>query len=223
MTCTDNDFFRPGSYSGNTEEIVMKPVFVTILALVMAGCSGGVSGGGAVRRTPVTIAGVTYQWPYDGSADVGDPSTWRTFALLPSRVWNATVGTIPSAHLERDEGHLTIWVSPTVRKKWAVAADGTGLPLVGSTVFQASEDQDGYVLGKGAGPGIVAPATLVLFKGEPEAYASCTPAPAGRVSACFLFLNDRGVQHTLPLKWGAWRDVPSILKLYRSLIGIPAI
>jgi hypothetical protein len=72
------------------------------------------------------------------------------------------------------------------------------------------------------GEGIVDPPVLVTLDGERQAYAECTP-PSGPnpTGTCNLQVNDRGVQHTLPLGWGNWKNAKAVISRYRSMIGIP--
>jgi hypothetical protein len=197
-------------------------VSVIVLGMLTAACSDRTETGEAVGHTQVSLEGVTYEWPYDGSKENGDPARWKHYALMPNRVWNGSIGSLTSVKLRPDSGYSPIYLAPVKPKQWNIKLDGSGLPLLGGERFLKTEDHERFVIGNGVGPGIVSPGTIVIFKGENSAYATCRP-PGGSLPKgfCALLLNDRGVQHTLPFTWGNWLEAPALLKLYRSLIGIP--
>jgi hypothetical protein len=194
---------------------------VIVLSMLTVACSDRT--GEAVGHTQVSLEGVTYEWPYDGSKEGGDPARWKHYALIPNKFWNGSIGSVTSVKLLPDSGYSPIYLAPLKEKHWNIRLDGSGLPLLGEERFQKTEDHGSFVIGNGVGPGIVSPGTIVIFKGENSAYATCRP-PGGPLPKgfCSLLLNDRGVQHTLPFTWGKWLEAPALLKLYRSLIGIPA-
>lgn len=195
---------------------------VIVLGLLAAACSNSTGPGETVGHTELSIEGVTYQWPYDGSKDIGNPAEWNHSAFIPNRIWNETIGKVSSIKLLPDSGYFPVHLGPATPKRWTIGLDGTDLPLTGGERFEKTEDHGTFVIGKGVGPGIVQPSTIAIFKGENSAYATCRP-PSGSLPQgfCILLLNDRGVQHTLPFSWGKWSEAPVVLKLYRSLVGIP--
>ena len=196
---------------------------ILFFAIAVAGCSPEHSTGQALDHVPVKIAEVTYQWPFDGSKDAGNPEEWTNFALIPNRIWNETIGAIPSLKT-RNNRAVSIWLNAAERRQWNIATDGKGLPLHASEHFKVTEIHHQYTVGLVTGEEIVNPPTIVVFRGEPNAYASCsTPSRANESPTCMLLLNDRGVQHTLPLKSGEWSVVPGFLKLYKALVGIPSV
>lgn len=199
----------------------MKEVAL-VATLFVGACSGGGRPGEVFDRVPVKVAGVTYQWPYDGSSEVGDPAKWTSHAFMPRRLWNETVGTIASQKLSRDDGYFPISLSPAEAPAWNIKPDGTGLPLSTGEKFVTLEDRGSYILGEVRGKSIVSPSTTAIWRGEADAYAQCRkpdggPNPRGY---CVLLMNDRGVRHTFTFGWGEWGDIPGMLLLYRHTIGV---
>jgi hypothetical protein len=117
---------------------------------------------------------------------------------------------------------MILAVLPARVKSWNIKPDGTGLPFFPGERFKLEKRGEGYSLGVEVGPGIVNPSVIVVFDGESRAYAQCRKPdrmePRGR---CNLMLNDRGVQHSIPIGWVNRTNVKGILRLYRSLIGAP--
>jgi hypothetical protein len=197
----------------------MRIHLLSLLVLLISGCGRQGHDGEIATHIPVTVAGVTYNWPSDGSLTHAGA---KGFALLSRRMWNATVGVVPSANFGTGEQYLTIWLGPARIPRWNISLDGSGLPLFPSEHFAKTMSGNGFTLGQKQGAGIVNPSTVIVFSGEHQAYAECSQVkPDLSSGSCALFMNDRGVQHTLPIRWGAWESVPTELRLYRQLIGAP--
>jgi hypothetical protein len=189
-------------------------------AMLVAGCSGNGNGGRDYTRVPVTVAGVTYDWPYDKKAGAGDPKGWEKLhvAFFPKSLWNETVGIVPSMRFPQADGYYAIYLNPAKSRQWNIQPNGQGLPD-GIRLSEAKPDGNAIV-GKDDRPEFANPPTIVIFKGDPEAYATCL-GPNGPNPLCILYMNDRGVIHTLTMGWGKWGDAPAALKLYRHAISAP--
>lgn len=191
-----------------------------VCAVLLAGCSAGGHNSDGNTRVPVTVAGVTYQWPYDTVAGAGDPKGWSKLhvAYFPKGYWNETVGSVPSMRFPQNAGYYAINISPAKTTHWNIKSDGHGLP---DGVRLSNPKSDGSaVLGLDDRPGNANPPTIAVLKGDPEAYITCL-GPSGPNPVCILFLNDRGAVHTLTMPWGKWGDAAAAVKLYRRAIGAP--
>jgi hypothetical protein len=195
------------------------PLMLT-LVVCLTSCSGSGGHHDNYSRTPLTVAGVTYNWPSSSSSDArGNPSGDSShFALFPKSLWNETVGTMPSMRFPQDDGDLTIWLGPAKASSWNIQPDGRNLP--DSIVFSKAKKEGNALVGEDDRPTYASPPAVVVFEGEPEAYVTCVGQNGPR-PICQLFMNDRGVEHTLPATWSAWGEVPTALKLYRAAIGAP--
>jgi hypothetical protein len=200
--------------------VTNRSKFSLLSAILLAGCSGGGHGSGSYARVPVTVAGVTYDWPYDTAAGAGDPKGWEKLhiAYFPKSFWNETVGVVPSMRFPQNTGYYAIYLNPAKTRQWNIQPNGQGLPN-GILLSGAKPDGDAIV-GKDDRPENANPPTIVVFKGDPEAYATCL-GPSGPNPTCILYLNDRGVVHTLAMPWGKWGDAPAALKFYRRAINAP--
>lgn len=191
------------------------------VAMLTAACSGNGGRGHVTGHTRVSVGNVTYDWPYDGASD-GDPDKWKGFALISNAIWNESIGAVSSLKRLPDSGSTSIDLAQEKLKEWDIDLDGSGVPVIGNGSFVKTEDHGAYVIGDGIGPGIVNPSTIVIFRGERSAYVECLkPNKVLPEGFCMLKLNDRGVGHVLPFSWGKWGEGPAVLKLYRTLIGIP--
>ena len=194
----------------------MRLPLTLTLVVFLTSCSSSGEHHDDYRRTPLKVAGVTYNWPSSSSSNAPDSSSH--FALFPKGLWNETVGTMPSMRFPQDDGDLTIWLGPAKTPTWNIQPDGRNLP--DSIVFSKAKKEGNALVGDDDRPTYAAPPAVVVFEGEPEAYVTCVGQNKPR-PICQLFMNDRGVEHTLPATWGAWGEVPTALKLYRAAIGAP--
>jgi hypothetical protein len=199
----------------------MRMLAVIVGGVLAASCSPN-STGTILTRVPVAVAGVTYAWPYDGTT--GDPSQWIGYAALSKRLWNETIGVLPTMRYATEAGTVAVYLHAVEKKSWQIRTDGTNLPVQGIGRFEKTEDHGHYAVGKITRSDMGAPSVIVVFEDEPDAYLTCSapskPFPSG---VCNLSLNDRGVEHGLALSYGVWADVPAMLKLYRELIGVPPL
>ncbi|WP_288486709.1 hypothetical protein [uncultured Novosphingobium sp.] len=195
-------------------------VFGILFAMVLANCSGGGQSTGAITRVPLTVAGVTYQWPYDATAGAGDPKGWNKLhvAYFPKSFWNETVGSVPSMRFPQNSGYYAVDLRPAKKPHWNIGSDGAGLP--NKIRLSAPKSAGNVILGEDDRPENTNPPTIVVFKSDPEAYAACH-GPEGPYPICILYLNDRGVVHTLTMPWGKWDEAGIALKLYRAAVGAP--
>jgi hypothetical protein len=202
----------------------VKLIFALLLLPFVAACSGHVSTN-AVDKVPLTVGEVTYQWPTDGTTDFGDlgqPKNWKGVAYIPEGVWNNTMAKVPGMHRTGWKGQIALQVIPARVSQWDIEPQGEGLPLFPSEHFYVTEKGNGFTVGRVRGGGIVDPSVLVTFDGERQAYAVCrTPSGANPTGTCNLLINDRGIEHTIPLGWENWTNAKEVLSLYRSMVGIP--
>jgi hypothetical protein len=198
----------------------MAPRHFILLALAVGGCTG--EGAGNVAYVPISVAGVSYQWPFDDTGEEGDPATWKDHAWLSSRLWNEAIGTVPSQKRSRGADGVLVYLKPANAAAWRINGDGSGLPLAGEERFVVLERHRDYVLGEIRGPGIVDPSVTVVFPEEGSAFLTCRrPSPILRHGTCRLAINDRGVEHSFSVRWGHFGDIPEAIGLYRKLVGIP--
>ncbi|WP_336957721.1 hypothetical protein [Sphingobium aquiterrae] len=187
---------------------------VSILTIMLASCSPTDSHGD-ISHVPISVAGVTYQWPVDSSPELHEPAKWKGHGVISASIWNEIFG--QNAALRADPRYgKEIYLTPAKSNEWGISEDGKGLPLFGSNHYVIKEKKEGYSIGTVEGDGIVSPSTVVIYKNEPNAYTECGP------QTCIVFLNDRGVQHTISLRYGEWAAVPAMLQIYRRLLSIPA-
>lgn len=182
---------------------------------MLASCSPKESHGSTLSHVTISVAGVTYQWPVDGSPELRDPAKWKGHGVISASIWNEIFG--QNAALRADPNYgKEIYLTPAKSHEWGIGEDGKGLPLFGDEHYLIKEKGKGYSLETVEGGGIVSPSTVVIYKNEPNAYTEC-----GR-ETCFVYLNDRGVKHSISLRYGAWAAVPAMLQIYRRLLSIPA-
>lgn len=193
-----------------------------ILAAFLVSCSPTGKNGEILAHVPVSVGGITYQWPVDGSPELRDPTQWKGHGVISAAIWNGTIGEIAALRADPKYGK-EIYLTVAKSRDWNIEEDGKGLPLFASERYSINERKERYSLGIVEGDGIVSPSTVIIYNNEPNAYTVCRPPTGLRPSgSCVVFLNDQGVQHSISLPYGEWASVPTMLRIYKQLLGIPA-
>lgn len=189
-------------------------ICVLMLTVMLASCSPTGGHGGILSHVPISVAGVTYQWPVDGSPELHDPAKWKGYGVISASIWNEIFGQNAALRADSQRGK-EIYLTPAKSHRWGIGEDGRGLPLFGNARYVIKERKEGFSIGTVEGDGIVSPSTVVIYRDEPNAYTKCGS------EMCIVFMNDRGVQHTISLRYGEWAAVPTMLRIYRQLLSIP--
>jgi hypothetical protein len=74
----------------------MKTILVATMLAGLTACGNG-RNGEVASHVPLTIAGVTYQWPTDSTTDfddLGRPERWRSVAYILIGIWNEVMSPI---------------------------------------------------------------------------------------------------------------------------------
>lgn len=115
-----------------------------VLWLSVAAFSNRAGTGQAIGHTEVSVEGMTYPWPYDGSKDVGDPADWKHSALMPNRIWNETIGAVTGVRLLPNRGYSSIYLRPAKPKHWNIKWDGSGIPMTSGARYQKAGDHGSF-------------------------------------------------------------------------------
>jgi len=196
---------------------------VLILTALLAGCSPTGNKGEILAHVSVSIGGITYQWPVDGSPELHDPTQWKGHGVISAGIWNGSIGEIAALRADPKYGK-EIYLTAAKSRDWNIEKDGKGLPLFPNERYSINERNEHYSVGIVEGDGIVSPSTVIIYNGEPNAYTECQPPTGLRPSgSCVVLLNDRGVKHSISLPYGEWAAVPTMLRIYKQLLSIPAV
>lgn len=115
-----------------------------VLWLSVAAFSNRAGTGQAIGHTEVSVEGMTYPWPYDGSKDVGDPADWKHSALMPNRIWNEKIGAVTGVRLLPNRGYSSIYLRQAKPKHWNIKWDGSGIPMTSGARYQKAGDHGSF-------------------------------------------------------------------------------